>query len=213
MLAVLSAVAVLVVGMSVLTAYRQAVVQVEQSAAAKVTDVALTIAGTDDVREGLASPDPARALSALAARQQAATGTDFVVIMSRDGVRYTHPRPELVGGTFVGTIAPAQQGGVVLEEYAGSLGPSTRAVVPVLVDGDVRGLVAVGIVRPRVSEQLRAMLPQIVVPGLAAAAISGGAALLLARRVREQTLGLNAQECVVSTTITRPCCTRCGRAW
>ena len=39
------------------------------------------------------------------------TGTDFVVVMTTDGIRFTHPNPAEIGRHFLGTIAPAQQGG------------------------------------------------------------------------------------------------------
>lgn len=193
-LVVLGCVVVLVVALSIGLAWVQAVRQVEDAAAARVTDVALAVAAGDDVRRGLASPDPAAALADVVERARRDTGTDFIVVMSPDGIRFTHPNPELVGGVFVGTIADAREGGRVVEQYTGSLGPSTRAVVPVLVDGEVAGLVAVGIQRTRVSQQLGAMLPQILLPGVAAAVLAGAGAWLVARRVRTQTLGLNAVE-------------------
>ena len=190
----LSVVAVLVVAMSVGLAYWQVYRQVDEAASNKVTDVAFAIAGTDDVREGLAADDPAAALREFAERERALTGTDFVVIMSVDGIRYTHPNPDLVGGRFGGTIDPAQAGGVVVEQYTGSLGPSTRAVVPVVQGGQVIGLVSVGLARGKVWDQLRQLLPRVLLVGLAAGAVSGVAALAVARRVRRQTLGLNAKD-------------------
>ena len=190
----MSAVALVVVALATAMAYRQAERRVELAATTKVTATALSLAATDDVIEGLAAPDPAAALRDFAERTRQATGTDFVVVMSPQGVRYTHPNPDLVGGTFVGTIAPAQAGGIVIEDYEGSLGRSTRAVVPVLVDGKVRGLVSVGLRRTRVSEELRAILPEVLLPGLVAAALSGLGAFVVSRRVRRETLGLNALE-------------------
>ena len=177
----LSVVAVLVVAMSVGLAYWQVYRQVDEAASNKVTDVAFAIAGTDDVREGLAADDPAAALREFAERERALTGTDFVVIMSVDGIRYTHPNPDLVGGRFGGTIDPAQAGGVVVEQYTGSLGPSTRAVVPVVQGGQVIGLVSVGLARGKVWDQLRQLLPRVLLVGLAAGAVSGVAALAVAR--------------------------------
>lgn len=193
-LAVLGALVLLVVGLSLAIAYAQAVRLVEDATASRVTDVALAVAATDDVREGLTASDPAAALARIAERERQATGTDFIVIMSPDGIRYTHPNPDLVGGQFAGAIAEAQAGGIVLEQYAGSLGPSTRAVVPVIVDGELLGLVAVGLQRERVTQQLTALLPQILLPGLAVALLGGLGAWVVAERVRRQTLGLNAAE-------------------
>lgn len=116
-LAVLSGVAVLVVALSVAMAYVQARRQVEATATEKVISIATTIAATDDVREGLMADDPAAALAGFAEHERALTGADFVVIMSPSGLRYTHPDPDQVGEMFVGTIAGAQAGGTVVEEY------------------------------------------------------------------------------------------------
>ena len=192
--AVLGGVVVLVVGLSLALAWWQAVRHVEDAAADRVTDIATTLASTDDVRDGVLAEDPPAALGAFIERERRSTGTDFITVMSPDGVRYTHPNPDQVGKRFVGNIADAEAGGTIVEQYTGTLGPSTRAVVPVVIDGEVRALVSVGILRTQVSRQLAAELPQILLPGLGAAVLSGAGAWLVAQRVRSQTLGLNAQE-------------------
>lgn len=193
-LAVLGVVAVLVVVLSVAMAYGQARRQVEATAVQKVTSIATTIAATDDVREGIEADDPAAALAGFAEHELALTGADFIVIMSPDGVRYTHPDPDQVGEIYLGTVADAQAGGTVVEDYVGTLGPSTRAVVPVMVSGQVRALVAVGVLREKVTAQMRPLMPQIVVAGLTAGVLSGAAAFVVASRVRRQTMGLNADD-------------------
>lgn len=186
--------AVLVVGLSAAMAYREADRRVEELTRARVLDIATAIAATDDVREGLAAADPAAALEQLAERERRRTGTDFVVIMTPDGVRHTHPTAALVGGRYVGTIAPAAAGGVVVEDYTGSLGPSTRAAVPVLVEERVVGLVAVGVRRARVDDAMLALLPDILVWVGVVALLSGLGTWYVAQRVRRQTLGLKADE-------------------
>lgn len=191
---VLGVVAVLVVGVSVALATWQASSQVEAAAADQVTHVARTVAASDEVRNALAAGAPTPALTDFAERTRAATETDFVVVMTPAGVRFTHPNPDLVGGRFLGTTDAARTGGVVVEDYTGSLGPSTRAVVPVLEDGRVIGLVSVGIARAKVSQALADLWPQIVLPGLMAALVAGTGAWLTARQVRRETLGLNASE-------------------
>ena len=65
--------------------------------------------------------------------------------MSTDGIRYTHPDRRQIGKQFIGHIATAAQGGVVVEDYTGTLGPSRRVVVPVRDGGRVVALVSVGI--------------------------------------------------------------------
>lgn len=193
-LAVQAVVALLVVGLSTLMAYREADRRVEELTRSKVLEVARAIAATDDVLRGVAAADPAAALRELADREQRRTDTDFVVVMSPAGIRYTHPTPGQVGGRYLGTIDAARAGGEVVEEYDGTLGRSTRAVVPVLRDGSVRGLVAVGVRRTRVDEALRGLLGDVLTWAGAVAVLSGLGTWFIAHRVRRQTLGLNAQE-------------------
>jgi len=134
--------------------------------------VAHSLADAPSVRDALSEPDPSVLLQPLAEQVRHDTGTDFVVIMSVEGIRYTHPNPQEIGGSFRGHIEPAVHGRAFTETYTGTLGPSVRAVVPI-GDGDqVRGLVSVGILLAAVGRDLHGQVPLL----LAAAAI----ALLLA---------------------------------
>ena len=59
------------------------------------------------------------------------TGADFVVMMTPAGVRYTHPDPTQIGQQYLGSRDAALAGGIGVETYTGTLGPSVRAIVPV----------------------------------------------------------------------------------
>ena len=100
--------------------------------------------------------------------------------MAPDRTRYSHPDPDQIGLPFIGTIEPALEGRVFTETYSGTLGPSVRAVAPVVAtDGEAAGLVAVGVTTERLRDQLSRQLPPLLLfcgLGLAAAAI--GAALV-----------------------------------
>jgi two-component system CitB family sensor kinase len=94
---------------------------------------------------------PNALLQPLPERLRSETGTDIVVIMTTDGIRFTHPNPGQITGRFRGTIAPAARGEPLTETFTGTSRPSVRAVVPVVDGGDVRGLLAVGRTVERVS--------------------------------------------------------------
>jgi two-component system CitB family sensor kinase len=167
----------------------------EVSTQQRVLDVAQTLARSRDLEVAFAEPDPARRLQPLAESVRLATGVDFVVIMNRDGVRYSHPNPAQIGGLFIGHVEPALHGRPFTETYTGTLGPSVRAVVPVYgTDAQVDGLVSVGITRAKISEQVLHQIPSlagITTLGFGLAALG---ALLVSRRLRRQTLGLGAPE-------------------
>ncbi|NYG05855.1 sensor histidine kinase regulating citrate/malate metabolism [Phycicoccus badiiscoriae] len=188
-------VALLVVGVGTLAAYAQAQRAGTQEATARATAVAETVASTPSVVAGVRGGAPGPGLQAFAEEVRRRTRTDFVVVMSPDGVRYTHPDPRQIGGQFIGHIAAARAGGTVVEDYTGTLGPSRRVVVPVRDGGgSVVGLVAVGIRKSAVSERLRSQLPALLLAGLAAALLSGLGMALVTRRIRRQTHGLGERQ-------------------
>jgi sensor histidine kinase regulating citrate/malate metabolism len=158
--------------------------------------VARSVADSPFVRREVRSADPTTLLQPFAEEVRRDTGTDFVVIMDTDQIRFTHPDTSQIGGTFVGNVGSAPRGEVFTQEYVGTLGPSVRAVVPVTAEegGEVVALVAVGTTLDKLDRQLLGDLPGI---GLAAAAtLLAGllGAWLIARRLRRQTHGLGERE-------------------
>lgn len=159
-----------------------------------VTAVATTLAMSDGTVEALRSPDPTAVLQPQTEQIRAATGTDFIVVMTPAGIRFTHTNPELIGGVFSGNIDRALRGETFTETYAGSLGPSIRAVAPVY-DGDrIAGLVSVGVTREKIGDQFAASLPTIFAVAAIGLAVSAAGSFLLSRRLRRQTLGMAPDE-------------------
>lgn len=177
---------------AVLLAHRD----VRNAAIEEVTAVADTIALSPAVVDGLHSADPTAALQPWAEATRRATGTDFVVVMAPDRTRYTHPTTELIGLPFAGTVDDALAGGVVLEEYRGSLGDSVRTVVAVFEPGTrtVIGLVSVGITTAAINRGLLAQLPAVAAATGTALLLAAGGSGLLSRRLRRQTHGLGPAE-------------------
>lgn len=160
----------------------------------QATAVARSVADSPFVREQVRSADPTAALQPFAEEVRVDTDTDFVVVMDRDRIRWTHPDPAQIGGRFVGGIGDALEGRVFTEVYAGTLGPSVRAVVPVVADDRVVALVAVGITVDRIDERLLDDLPGILVAAVATLLAGLLGAWLIARRLRRQTHGLGERE-------------------
>jgi two-component system CitB family sensor kinase len=160
-----------------------------------VLGVAETFARSPDVLAAMQGPDPAGRLQPLAESVRRATGVDFVVAMSRDRVRYSHPNPALVGGRFIGHVEPALAGRPFTETFTGTLGPSVRAVVPVPGDGrPVQGLVAVGITTARVADELARQVPALLGVVALAFALAAFGSLLASRRLQRYTHGLGPVE-------------------
>jgi len=187
-------VGVLVVAIGTGAALVQASDAATHEATVRALAVAETVAESPQVVAALATGDPLHTLQPYTEDVRVETGTDFVVLMSPAGIRYSHPNPAQIGKHFIGHIAAAARGGRVVEDYTGTLGPSRRVVLPVRDGGRVVGLVAVGIRKSAVSDQLEGQLPGLLLAGLAAALLSGLGTGLVARRVRRQTHGLGESQ-------------------
>lgn len=165
-----------------------------EAARDQASAVARSVADSPYVRDAVTRPDPTALLQPFAEEVRRDTGTDFVVVMDTDRTRWTHPDPDRIGGTFVGSVGGAPQGEVFTQEYAGTLGPSVRAVVPVVESGRVVAMVAVGITVDRLDRQLLADLPGILLAAAATLLAGLVGAWLIARRLRRQTHGLGERE-------------------
>jgi sensor histidine kinase regulating citrate/malate metabolism len=179
----------------VAAAYLQARENSQEANQSRVLAVARAVAASPQVRAALTAPDPSTVLQPLAEQVRRDTATDFVVVMGTDRTRYSHPTPSLIGQPFIGHIDAALAGGVVLETYTGTLGPSERAVVPVRSEGgSVVGLVSVGVTRGTISRDLAQQVPRLLGAGAVALILAACGAVLVARRLRRQTHSLGPDE-------------------
>src|SRR5688572_19691841 len=121
----------------------------------QAVSVAESVADSPSVREAMRSEEPCPTLQPYAEQVRVDTGVDFVVVMELDRTRCTHPDPEQIGKEFIGDLGDAPEGEVFTQEFAGTLGPSIRAVVPVRDGDQVVALVSVGITLDRIGDQLR----------------------------------------------------------
>ena len=167
---------------------------IREDASDKAVAVAQSLADSPTVREALGDADPTDRLQPYAEQVRRDTAVDFVVVMDRDRTRFTHPDPEQIGKEFIGDLGGAPRGRVFTQEYTGTLGPSVRAVVPVLDGGTVVALVSVGITLDRIEDQLQESLPSIALAGLCTLAVGVAGSWLIGRRLRRQTHGMGERE-------------------
>ncbi|KOU09660.1 SpoIIE family protein phosphatase [Streptomyces ardesiacus] len=157
--------------------------------------VAATFANSPGIVEALRGPDPTAVLQPRAEAVRKATDVDFVVVTNPQGVRYTHPRTNRIGKTFVGNIAPALAGKTVTEEIEGTIGPLVQAIVPVKApDGKVVGLVSAGITTENVGGVADRQLPLVLSAAAVGLALATGGTALVSRRLMRQTHGLGPHE-------------------
>ncbi|MCD2194363.1 sensor histidine kinase [Actinomycetospora endophytica] len=168
---------------------------VESDATARMLGLARTVAASPGVAPAVGARDSA-ALEPAAEAVRLGADASFVTIMTPDGTRLTHPDRSLIGQTYQGTFLPAAHGETVVETFPGTLGPSVRAIVPITASsgGPVIGMAAVGLLRVDVAGRVLRELGVLALGAIAAIGIGVGLAIVAARRVRRDTLGLEPAE-------------------
>ncbi|MFJ9619278.1 SpoIIE family protein phosphatase [Streptomyces noursei] len=165
-----------------------------QAARARSLAAAETFAHAPGLPAVLRGPNPASVLQPLAEAARKAGNVDFIVVMNRDGIRYSSPRPERIGKKFIGTIGPALAGHVTIESLQGPVGEEMQAVVPVMDGGRVVGMVASGLKISKISGSADRLLPFLIGAGAVALALATAGTALVSRRLRRQTHGLGPAE-------------------
>ncbi|WP_078112495.1 sensor histidine kinase [Gordonia sp. IITR100] len=134
-------------------------------------------------------------LQRQAAAVRARTGALFVVIGNDRGIRLAHPEVTELARTVSTDPSKVLSGSNEVNTDRGTLGESVRAKVPVLnADGAVVGFVSVGVSTERLGSETRTDIVAIALLALTALGIGAVGSVLLARRWRRLTLGLEPDE-------------------
>lgn len=171
-----------------LALYHQAERNSYEETAERMLSVAETVAADPFVLESAAAADPSAVLQPFARAVMDAAHIDFLTIMAPDRTRFTHRSEDEIGKAYIGSVDRALAGQPFTETYTGTLGPSVRAIVPVIgPDGEVTALVAAGITVDRVAIARNADLPAVFLTSLGALACGALASYVLSRYLRRTT--------------------------
>lgn len=193
------AILLLTVGVSSVVVYLHSRSDIAKRAGAQSLAIAQTVATDQRIVSALTKPGAAKIIDPIAERIRRATGASFVVVANRRGIRMSHPNPKMIGKSLLHdpgeNPAAVFAGHTFVGEQRGSLGASMRAKVPIRnAQGRVIGLVSVGVLEKQIAAEFQASLPVILIPLLVALVLAIIGAFLLARRVKQQTFGLEPDE-------------------
>lgn len=158
------------------------------------TVVAESVAANTTVRSAMAAGDPHLAVKRIGEQLREATGAAYVVIIDRDGIRHSHPNSALIGERVEEAVV-ALDGQTHVGIDHGSLGASANARVPLQApDGRIVGEVSVGFLERDISRELSDKIPTLLLYTGVPLLLGAGASLVLARRLKRMTFGLELVE-------------------
>lgn len=174
--------------------------QLDRQYEQRALGVAETVASTTSLDRAVAERDPHGEVETMAEKIRRATGVNFVVVTNAKGIRYSHPDSSLIGKPVYDdpeSIAsePYRTGRPWVGLQTGTLGPTARGKAPIFGPGGrLIGEVSVGIPVAQVQNYLVSEVPSIAAYMLAALALGTVLSLLLTRRLKRQTFGLELHE-------------------
>ncbi|MDX3851961.1 sensor histidine kinase [Streptomyces sp. AK02-01A] len=163
--------------------------ELDDQAMRRALAIAETTASSRVAGELLASrPTADGPLQTEAERIRKATGAEYVVIMDRRGVRWSHTDIGQIGKVVSTDPSEALAGEHVMGIDNGTLGRSARGKVPLRDEtGRIVGAVSVGIAYDSVRDRLLAAIPGLLAYAGGALAAGALAAYLISRRLQRQT--------------------------
>ncbi|MVO89741.1 PAS domain-containing protein [Streptomyces sp. p1417] len=167
--------------------------QLDDQAMRRALAIAQTTAAQPGIAEDLTSTRASvdGPVQAAAERIRNASGAEYVVIMNKQGVRWSHTDRDEVGKVVSTDPSDALAGRDVMEIDNGTLGRSARGKVPLRDSGgEIVGAVSVGIEYDSVRARLIHTIPSLFAYAGGALAAGALAAYLISRRVHRQTRDL-----------------------
>ncbi len=167
--------------------------QLDDQAMRRALAIAQTTAQQPQVVRDLRTTRPAAdgPVQREAERVREATKAEYVVVMDRQGVRWSHTDPTRIGEVVSTDPGQALAGREVMEIDNGTLGRSARGKVPLRDgDGEIVGAVSVGIAYDSVRARLIHAIPGLFAYAGGALAVGALASWIISRRVQRQTRDL-----------------------
>jgi two-component system CitB family sensor kinase len=167
--------------------------------------VAQTLAAEPGLQQAVMAGDPggvnARGVvQAMAMAVAGSTGAAFVVVTNKAGIRYSHPKPQLIGLPVwsndhePASSEPFRTGRLWMGVQHGTLGMEAVGKAPLMSQGGLIGEVSVGFLTATVAGEVASTLAGLASYFLAVLALGVLAAFGLSRRLKRQTFGLELGE-------------------
>lgn len=167
--------------------------------------VAQTLAAEPSLQQAVMAGDPggvnARGVvQAMAMAVAGSTGAAFVVVTNKAGIRYSHPKPQLIGLPVWSndheppSSEPFRTGRLWMGVQHGTLGMEAVGKAPLMSQGGLIGEVSVGFLTATVAGEVASTLAGLASYFLAVLALGVLAAFGLSRRLKRQTFGLELGE-------------------
>lgn len=170
---------------------------IEKEAKTNIMNVAELVARSNEVVEALEKKDAKFISSYVDMQLKNLELVDYITVADNQGVRYSHPNPQMIGKTFEGGDEDrvVRLGETYVSQATGTLGKSLRAFAPVYDENNQEiGFVSVGTLIERIEKAKHLAVFYIVLIGFGGLLVGSIGAFLLANHIKKILLGLEPDE-------------------
>ncbi len=172
---------------------------IESKARTNIMNVAEMVAHSREIIDGLKIKDPSGKIGPYIDMQlKTLDQIQYIIVADTDGIRYSHPNPEMIGKKFVGgdEYSVVQKGETYISEATGTLGKSLRAFAPIYDAENMReiGFVSVGTLTHSIEKAKHTAVLYIILITLGGLTAGIIGAFLLANNIKNTLLGLEPEE-------------------
>ncbi|WP_270180738.1 ATP-binding protein [Alkalihalobacillus sp. CinArs1] len=155
-----------------------------------------TVANLPEVQQSLVQSEGWETLNPIVNRVRTINGSDYIVVLNLNRIRYSHPVEEKLG-----TVSSGKDEGAAFAEHSyvskakGELGVSIRSFVPIMnAEHEQIGVVIVGNIMPNLVTVLSSIKSELALIALLALGFGSVGSWLLARRIKQETFQLEPHE-------------------
>ncbi|WDF34088.1 sensor histidine kinase [Arthrobacter agilis] len=178
------AIVLVIVAVAGSTAVTMQRLQIREQYEDRMVGVAQSVAQLPSVVEAFDQADPSAAIQPIADLIRQSTGVTYVVVTDADGIRYSHPNPDLIGQLVSTDPSIPLSGATFVGTQTGTLGKSWRVKVPIHGDdGDIIGTASVGTLESELDADLYEDLPRLLAWLIVAALVGSAGAIWISRLV------------------------------
>ncbi|WP_097028410.1 ATP-binding protein [Clostridium peptidivorans] len=172
---------------------------IESKAKTNIMNVAEMVAHSREIVDALEAKDPSGKIESYVNMQlKNLQQVEYIIVADNEGIRYSHPNPEMIGKRFVGgdEYRAIQKGETYISEATGTLGKSLRAFTPIYDAENKReiGFVSVGTLTHSIEAAKHTAILYIILIGLGGLMAGVIGAFLLANNIKNTLLGLDPEE-------------------
>lgn len=171
---------------------------IENKARTNIMNVAEMMAHSKEIIDKLKVKDPDEKIEPYVNMQlKNLQQIEYITVADREGIRYSHPNPEMIGKKFVGgdELRVIQKGETYISEATGTLGKSLRAFTPIYDEENREiGFVSVGTLYSSIETAKHIAILYVILIGFGGLITGIIGAFLLAKNIRNTLLGLEPEE-------------------